>query len=218
MDVHIHGGRIHVQVDEIGRRASFGNEVFVGLHHGLVQQRAAEIPSVHKEKLVAQRLSGALGFSHIALQIHKGSAGRYVHDVSHNGRSQQVLDADFISESRFHDVDVLAVVGKGEGYVRTGERHPLELLHDMPQLYIVALEELAAGRDVVEEISDRYVGSHRAGNLFGAFILRGRHHHLHTQLLTGLARPERHFRHRHDGSQGLSAEAEGEDVMQVLGR
>ena len=218
MDVHVHGGGVHVQVDEIRRRTPLRHLVFIGLHHSLVQQRAAEIAAIDKEKLVSQRFAGAFGLADIPLQRGDGGIGRYVHELADEGGPQEVLDAEFVALGGLHHMDVLAVVGEGEGHVRAGEGHPLELLHDMAELYVVAFEELAAGGDVIKEVPDRDVGTHGAGDLPGAFVLGGGHGHFHTQLLTGHAGTEGHLRHGGDGGQGLSAEAEGEDVMQVIGR
>ena len=218
MDVHVHGGRVHVQVDEIRRRTPLRHLVLVGLHHGLVQQRAAEITPVDKEKLVSQGFAGAFRLADIPLQRGDGSLGRYVHELADEGGPQKVLDAEFMALGRFYHMDVFAVVGKGEGYVRAGEGHPLKLLHNVAELNVVAFEELAAGGDVVKEIPHRNVGAHGAGDLPGALVLGGGHGHFHAQLLAVHAGTEGHLRHGGDGSQGLSAEAEGKDMMQVLGR
>ena len=120
MDVHVYGGGIHIQVDEIGRGASFRDEVFVGLHHGLVEVRAPEVSAVHKEELVPNGLPGTFRTAHEAPHGGNGGIGRYIHDVTGDGGPQQVLDAEFQGFCGFEDMDVLAVVGEGEGQVRAG--------------------------------------------------------------------------------------------------
>ena len=218
VDIHVHGGGVHVQIDEIGRRATLRHLVFIGLHHGLVQQGAAEVSAVDKEKLVSQGFAGALRLADIPLQRGNGGLGRYVHKLADKGGPQKVLDAEFMALGGLHHMDVLAVVGKGEGHVLPGEGHPLKLFHNVAELYVVAFEELAAGGNVVKEVPHRNVGSRGAGDFPGALVLGGRHGHFHAQLLGGHAGAEAYLRHGGDGGQGLSAEAEGKDAMQVFGR
>ena len=218
MDVHVHGGRVHFQVNEVGRRASLRDQVLVGLHHGLVEVGAAEISAIDKEKLVAEGLPGALRLSHVAAEGRDGGIGRYIHDISHNTGSQQVLDAEFVALGGFHYMDILAVVGEGKANVRPGEGHTLELFHNMPELHAVAFEELAAGRNIVKEIAHGDIGAHGAGDLTGSLVLRGGHDNLRTGFFAADTGSERNLGHGCDGRQSLSAEAEGEDMMQVLGR
>ena len=98
-----------------------------------------------------------------------------------------------------------------------GERHALELLHDVPQFHAVALEEFAPGGDVVEQVAHGDVGAHGTGNLPRALVLGGGHGHFHAGLLCVGAGFQANFGHGGDGSQRLSTEAEGKDVVQVFG-
>ena len=119
---------------------------------------------------------------------------------------------------RLHSVDVLAVVRERESYFGPGEGHALELLHDVPELHIVAPQELAAGGNVVEQVAYGDVGTRRTADLPGTPVLRGGHRHLNAHFVLGTAGAEGHLRHGGDGSQGFAAEAEGEDVVEVFGR
>ena len=183
-----------------------------------MQVGAAEIAAVHEEELVAQGLAGAFGPSHIAPQGGDAGFGADVHDVSHDGGPQEVLDAEFITFGGLYHMDVPAVVREREGNVGPGEGHALELFHDVAQFHVVALQEFAPGGNVVEEIADADVGAHRAAHLAGPLVLGTGHDHLYTGLFGGDTGAERDFGHGGNGGQGLSAEAEGEDVVQVFGR
>ena len=115
-------------------------------------------------------------------------------------------------------MDILAVVGEGEANVRPGEGHTLELFHNVPELHGVAFKKLPAGGYVVKEIAHGDIGAHGAGDLTGSLVLRGGHDNLRTGFFAADTGSERNLGHGCDGRQSLSAEAEGEDMMQVLGR
>ena len=110
VNVHVNGGGIHFQVDEIGGRDAFRHQVFVGFHHGLVQVGAAEVSAVHKEELVAQGLAGAFGLSYITAQGGDAGIGPDIYQATDKRGPQQVLDAEFMAFGGLHHVDVLAVV------------------------------------------------------------------------------------------------------------
>ena len=81
VDVDVHGVRVRLQEDEVGGRDPVRDHLLVGLHHGLVEVRAAEIASVDEEILVAGGLPGGVGAADEAAHAHHGGVGRQVHDV-----------------------------------------------------------------------------------------------------------------------------------------
>ena len=88
----------------------------------------------------------------------------------------------------------------------------------MAQFHIVALEELPPGGDVVKEVPDGEITADGAAHFPGSQMLRPGYGDLHAHFLVGRTGAKGDFGHRCYGSQRLSPEAEGEDVMQVFGR
>ena len=88
----------------------------------------------------------------------------------------------------------------------------------MLELDVVALEELAPGRRVVEEVAHREVGSGGRLDLGGLDVVEGGDAHLRAHIVLGAPGLERHFGDRRDRGQGLSAESVGQDLLQVFGR
>ena len=115
-------------------------------------------------------------------------------------------------------MDVPAVVDESEGDVRPGEGDALELLHDVAELHVVGLEELAAGRDVVKEVADGEVGALGGGDFASGQVLGAGKFHFHTHFVLFPAGPQDHVGDGGDGGEGLPAETESDDFLQVLGR
>ena len=114
-------------------------------------------------------------------------------------------------------VYVLAVVGQADAHVRTAEGHVGELGDDLTQLRIVRLEELAPGREAVEDVADGYVGPLGHGRLLLGDKAGGSEDCLGSGLGAFPAGTERNLGHRRDGGQGLPAETVGQDRVQVGG-
>ena len=132
MDVHVYAGGIHVNVEEVRWGCSLRNQVLIGFHHGLVEVGAAEVSAVDKEELVAKGLFGAFRAAGVSAEGGDGCIGLNVHYVPDNCGAQEVLDTEFEAFGGLYHVDVTAVVGEGEAYVRAGEGDPLEFLNYMP--------------------------------------------------------------------------------------
>ena len=109
-------------------------------------------------------------------------------------------------------------MGQGEGDVGAGQRHAREFFEDMLEFDVVALEELAARRGVVEEVAYREIGTHGRRHGGGLHFAEGAHAHFRRRLVLRPARAQRHLRHGGDTRQRLAAETVGEDLLQVLGR
>ena len=218
VDVHVDAVRIHLQIQEIGRIQVLRHQVFIRFLDSLVQVGAAEIPPVYKEELVAQGLARRVRPAHKAAHAHDGGLGGDIHQLAGHGRPHQVLDAELQRLGLAQHKEVFLVMGKGKGNVRPRKGHTGKLLDDVLELHVVALEELAAGGHVVEEVAHRKRRPLGAGRLTGSQMLRGRKLHFHAHLVRGTARPEGHIGHRRDAGQGFTAESEGADGFQVFRR
>ena len=179
---------------------------------------AAEIAAVDEEELVAEGLPGAFRPAGETVEAEEGGLRRDVHDIAHHRRAQQVLDPEFQGLGRFEDADVAAVVAEGESGVGPGQGHAGVFFEDVLEFDVVRLEELAACGDVVEEVPHGEIGALRRLDLAGGEVLGGGEGHLHADLILRPAGLEGHFRHRGDRSEGLPAEAECEDVVEVFRR
>ena len=106
---------------------------------------------------------------------------------------------------------VLAVVGQADAHVRTAEGHVGELGYDLTQFRIVRLEELAPGREAVEDIADGDIGSLGHGRLLLGDKAGGSEDSLSAGFGAFPAGTERNLGHRRDGGQGLPAETVGKN-------
>ena len=95
MDVDIYGMRVRLQIDEIGRSGSRRQKIVIGVHHSLVEIRAAEIPAVDEEELVTESFPGLVWTAHVALHPDHGCLCGYVHHLAHDIVAQEVLDSEF---------------------------------------------------------------------------------------------------------------------------
>ena len=215
MDVDIHRLRIHLQPDEVGGGVSFRKIFFVGLHHSLVQIGAAEIASVHEEILVRDRLAGGVRAREESAYAHYGGVGVDVDQIPGDIRSHKVQYPEFQGLGRTEAEDVAPVRVEREAQVRTGDGYAGEFLHYVPEFHRVALEKLAAGGRVVEEIAYEEVASGRSrdrGGLDGCGVAYG---DLRAGFVRRATRLERDLRHRRDAGQGLSAETVAGNALQV---
>ena len=67
MDIDINRVRIHLQIYEIGRSGPRGQKVVVGVHHSLVEIRAAEESAIDEEELVSEGLPRLVRTAYIAV-------------------------------------------------------------------------------------------------------------------------------------------------------
>ena len=69
MNIHIHIGRINIEIQEIRNLLTFGNQMIESLHDSLMKIRMAHVTPIDKEVLGSILLSCRFGFSHEALHI-----------------------------------------------------------------------------------------------------------------------------------------------------
>ena len=169
VDVDIAG--ICLEIDEIGGSHPFSDQSLVGSHHSFVEIRAAEIPAVDEEELVPQSLPGGVRPAGESPQADQGGVRGDVDKVPGDRGSHQIHYPVFEGLGWPQDKDVLAVVREREARLRASQSHLCELLDNVLELDIVRLQELSPGRNIIEEVSDCYVGSHRSGNLGGGNVL-----------------------------------------------
>ena len=90
---------------------------------------------------------------------------------------------------------------------------------DISEFGGVALEELPACWDIIKEVVDLEVTSHRTGNGFLTRNLRARNTDKGTYLFIGGTCHQFHLCHSSDGGKGLTTEShsmEGEEVVSLL--
>ena len=217
MYVDVYRLRVHLQEDEIGRRHPFREELLVRLHHRLVQVGTAEVASVHEEILVAEGSPGALRAAGKAAYLDHRSVGGNVYHISHHVSADYVRYPEFQRLGLLEHEDLAAVVGERETNFRPGNRHPRELLHNVLELHLVRLEELASGGGVVEEIAHGEIGALRRGDGRGLYGFVAPQGDLGAGFFFCPAGAERNLRHRRDAGQGLPAEAVGLNALEVCG-
>ena len=69
MDVHVEPGRVHREVQGVQRVTAFGDELFVGAHHGAVQQPVLDKAAVDEQELLATRAARRIRLAHKSLHL-----------------------------------------------------------------------------------------------------------------------------------------------------
>ena len=215
MDVHVDTSGIDLEEEEIRRLAVLGNQLFVGLQDGARQVAAFEKASVDKQILLRIAFLGGRRTADIALdagdrgvgldfqQVLFDMAPHHVHDAASQRRSLQRVNR--------------GVVGiEFESDLRVAERDALELGLDLRSRRSALVQETAARRDVVKEVAYEELRPH------------GTHHGrlrrelpavdlgLRAHLVARLPRAQFDLRHGGDRSQGLTAESERMQGVDVL--
>lgn len=97
------------------------------------------------------------------------------------------------------------------------EGNALEFLHDIVQFRVIGLQELAARRNIIEQVSHLEVGPHGTHTGFLAQYLAALYLQARAEFGIQGAGLQRHLRHGHDRRQGLAAETHGAEREKVLG-
>ena len=95
MDIDIYRLWIDVKIYDVGRRNPIRNEVFICLHYRLVQVRAAEITSVHKEILVSKAFLSHVRTACETIYADNRSLSLYIHDLLRHIASEHILNPEF---------------------------------------------------------------------------------------------------------------------------
>ena len=216
VDVDVHLLRRGLQIDEIGWQISLGDEFLVGQADRLVEVGRAEVAAIDEEILAARRLAGILGRTDPAPDGNNRSVGLHRHQLANHLPSEKVADAQGKVGGGAQVIDILSVGNQPHSHFRTGQGHAQEFVYDMFQFGIVALEKLAAGRHVVEEVADLEIGA--LGRRYGRLLHKPgcRHTHQSARFILLPAGFQRHLGHGRNRGESLSAEAEGRNALQIL--
>ena len=131
--------------------------------------------------------------------------------------AEQVCYPEFQRLGLLENIYVVAVVTERESDLGARQGDARKLLHDVLQLDIVGLEELAARRDVIEEISDREIAALRGCALRAGLELGRLHDDFGAGFVLFAAGFQAHLGDSGDGREGLSAETVGADGGEVFG-
>ena len=215
VDVHIDGGGIDIDIEEIGRLHALGNETVVGGDDGLMEIGVAHVTAVDEEEIVTALLTGGLGLAHEA----GDAAERRLHlDGQEILRVLTAIDIGYaLAQTLGTEVLQLgAVMVEDEMDVGIDEHDALEGLKDIAELGGVGLEELASRGYIIEKVIDLEAAAHGGGGGFLRHDLRGGYLDAGAELVVGHAREQLHLCDGGDGGEGLTTEShrtEGEEVV-----
>ena len=178
--------------------------------------RALEETAVHEEILIAKPLSCRVWTTDISAYIHNRSLRRHINDfICHIG-SKHILYSELQGLGWAKDIDIPAVVGQCESYLRTCQSNSCELRHNMFELDIIRLQELTSCRNIVKQIPDTEISTPRRRNLLCINMLRVCKIHLTADLILFSAGLESHLSNRCDRSKRFSTETKGQYLVKIL--
>ena len=220
---HLDLGRVHVHVHQlghdggkqhIGRLPVAVQHVFVGGAHAVGDQPVAHIAAVDEDVLLVGPRARQLGQCGAALDGQRPGGMFHRAAAFQKFFAQHVADA-LVQPRRAPLGHQLAFVPHRKAYVRACQRMAAHRFQRMGQLGAVALQELAAGWRVEEQLTHFHAGAHGAG---GRAQLAGAGIQPQRMRRAGRAAEQRHIGHRGDGGQRLPAKAHGADRFQVVQR
>ena len=151
------------------------------------------------------------------MHANGGGVGFEIHYIVGHGTAEEFQDTEFQGLGGAEDVEVAVVAAKREGDFGVSERDAGELLDDMFELDVVALEELAAHGGVVEEVAHREVAAD-GGRDGGSADIGAAGHHLGGGLVAGATSAEGHLRYGGHARQRFATEAVTPDRGQIFRR
>ena len=216
VDIDIDVGGADVEIEEIGDVEAGRDETVVGLLDSLMEIGVAHIAAIDEEILGGSLLAGGLGLGGEAADVGQGGIDADGQQVLEIAASIDVGDA--LARCGAAQVEeFLAVAVEGEGEARVDECDALEGRQDVVEFGGIALEELTAGRDVVEQVAHGDAGADGTGTGLLALDTRGSELEEYADLVGGTARAQLYLRHGDDGRQGLAAEPHGMEAEEVVG-
>ena len=216
MDVDVHGGQGHCDMQHAGGEAPDHELVPVGLLQGCGDGLGADIAAVDKENLIGPGAAGGGGLGDVAgnaellpFAVHRdhfpgGLTAQYRVDGC-----QQVPVAGGLEL-------LLAVFDQPEGELRVGQGLLLDSAHNGGTLHAVALHEFHAGGRVEKQIPDDDRGADRAARRLAGQELPAIQAQVTALEVFCGAGQQVHAAHGRGGGQGLAPEAQGADGLQVL--
>ena len=217
VDVHVHPRGIDLEEEHIQRKLPRSQQALHGTHDRPVERTVPDESAVDEQELLPAGAPGEFRLAHEALQSD------HIGPLLHRDEALVVFAAedadDALAQAAGRQVEQLrAVVAQHERQVRVGQRHALEFIDAMPQLHLVALQEIPAGGHIVEQPLDRHPRPPIAGDRLRGLAFTPLHHHFDAHLLLGTAGPQFHPRDGRNAGQGLPAEAHGREREQVVRR
>ena len=171
MDVHVDGLRLYSETQEVVGLLALGNQLLIGRHHRFMEIGVTHVSPVDEQELQRVTLAGILGFADVTLHLDQRCVDVHrqqllVDIVTHEGRNA-------LAESAGHQlIHHVIVVNQGKLHLIVDQRQLFELLDDIAQLHLIALEELATGRNVKKEVLDHEITARRAHVRFLTLTLR----------------------------------------------
>ena len=171
---------------------------------------------VDKQELLVVALAGKGRFGDIAVDAHQ--RGVYIdgNQLCLKSLAHQCRDA-LQEGARLQFVHQVPIVHQGELNVMVDHGELLKLPYDVVQFHLVAFEELASCRDVIEDVLDHEVAAWRTHVGFLALAHRTVDDELSSQLCVVGACAQLHLRDGGNRGQRLAAEPHGGEREQVIG-
>ena len=218
MYIHIDTLGVHRDIEEERRITLLGNKFLVGLRYRLVEIWRAEISAIYEHILLARIVACRFGATDIALHRSDGRFDIDFEQVASCGISHNSHNA--LYQRRLGQrVDGCAVVQKRTRHLRVAECHATELALDVRrERRLLAIDEFASCRGVVEEVAHQELRTHRGCNGCLRHELATIDNGLRAHLAIGLTGDKLHLRYCRDGGQGLASETEGVQGVDVVER
>ena len=206
---------IERQVEEIGGLAALGNQLLVGFQNGARQIGALEKAPVDKKVLLRVAFLGGSRTADISLDAGDRSVGLDLQQVLLDVTPHHVDDA---SRQRpgLQRIDRSVVGVEFEGDLRVTERDALELGLDLRRRGGALVQKTAARRNVVEKVAHEELRTHGTHHRVLRRELPAVDLGLRTHLVAGLPGAQFDLRHGGDRSQGLAAESERVQGVNIL--
>ncbi|OPZ28388.1 MAG: hypothetical protein BWZ02_01315 [Lentisphaerae bacterium ADurb.BinA184] len=217
MHIDVHRLRRQVHVEHGGGVAALDDEGVVGLAQALVDGLGLGGPAVDEAALVAPSGPGHAGAGD---EPGDGDSGLVVINGDHavvDVAAEEHADAGGGVSAGVCLEDRLVVEAQLEGHGGVGQRLHQHRLLDVRVLGGGLAEELAAGGEVEEEVADADVGAGCAAAVADVPQLAAFDEDLGAAEVVGAAGLELEMADGGDAGEGLAAEAEGVDAVDVEG-
>ena len=214
--VHVHGGERHRDVQHAGGEPAHHDLVAVGLLQSGGQGFGPDQPVIDKEDLIRPGAPGGGGPGDIAgnrqllpFALHRDHLPRGLpaQDAVDGGQKRPVAGGLKL---------LFPVLDQPEGDLRMGQGLLLHGACHRGGLHRIPLHKLHAGRGVVEQVPHHNGGAHRAAGALTGQELAGLQPEAGALGVLGGTGQQIHPAHSGCGRQGLAAEAQGADGLQVL--
>ena len=216
VDVDVDLRRVDVNEEEPRGVVLARHQLVVRFAHRVFQVVAADEAVVHEEVLFTAGALREFRLAHETGHVHEVGVLLHRHQALVVFAAEEVYDALPFVAGR-HVVFLVFVLHQLEGDLRMRQGHAVELIQHVLHLHAIALQELATGRYVVEEVAHREGGARCTGHGLLRAHTAAFDQDAHADLLILLAGPELHLRDGRDTGQGFAPEPLGAQGAQVVG-